>query len=113
MSTTALQIALGSPVCGEATRAKFPTGVPRGSCGPRVQASPALCTGAYHLSRRTAQTVLADLFGVSMSLGTVANLEQATPQALVAPVAAARAFVHAPPVAYLDETGWREDRQRT
>jgi hypothetical protein len=77
-----------------------------------VQAVTALCTGAYHLSRRTAQTVLADLFGVSMSLGTVANLEHATPQALVALVAAARAFVHEQPVACLDETGWCEDRQR-
>jgi transposase len=100
------------PVCGAATRAELPTGVPRGGFGPRVQAVTALCTGAYHLSRRTTQTVLEDLFGVSMSLGTVANLEQATTQALVAPVAEARAFVHAQPVAYLDETGWREGRQR-
>jgi transposase len=103
---------LVGPVCGEATRAALPTGVPRGGLGPRVQAVTALCTGAYHLSRRTTQTVLEALFGVSMSLGTVANLEQATPQALVAPVAEARACVHAQPVAYLDETGWREGRQR-
>jgi len=77
-----------------------------------VQAITALCTGAYHLSKRTTQTVLADLFGVSMGLGTVANLEQATAQVLAEPVAAARAYVQAQPTAYLDETGWREKQQR-
>ncbi|HEX9871519.1 MAG TPA: IS66 family transposase [Candidatus Tectomicrobia bacterium] len=100
------------PVCGEATRAELPVGVPSGGFGPRVQAITALCTGAYHLSKRTTQTVLEDLFGVLMGLGTVANLEQATVQALVEPVAEARAYVQAQPAAYLDETGWREGRQR-
>lgn len=100
------------PACGEATRAEVPPGVPTGEFGPRVQAITALCTGAYHLSKRTTQSVLEDLFGVSMGLGTVANLEQATAQALAEPVAEARAYVQAQPVAYADETGWREGTQR-
>jgi len=100
------------PVCREATRAEWPAGVPTGGFGPRVQAITALCTGAYHLSKRTTQRVLEDLFGVALGLGTVANLEQATVQAVVEPVAEARAFVQAQPAAYLDETGWREGRQR-
>jgi transposase len=100
------------PACGEATRAGLPVGIPTGGFGPRVQAITALCTGAYHLSKRTTQTMLADLFGVSIGLGTVANLEQATVQALAEPVAEARAFVQAQPAAHLDETGWREGRQR-
>jgi transposase len=64
------------------------------------------------LSKRTTQTLLEDLFGVSMGLGTVANLEQGMAQALVEPVAEARAYVQAQPAAYVDETGWREGRQR-
>jgi transposase len=72
----------------------------------------ALCTGAYHLSRRTTQTVLEDLLGIAIGLGTVANLEQATAQALAKLVAEARTYVQAQPAAYLDETGWREGRQR-
>jgi transposase len=47
-----------------------------------------------------------------MSLGTIANLEQATVQAVAEPVAEARAYVQQQPVAYLDETGWREGQQR-
>jgi transposase len=100
------------PACGEATRAAVPAGAPTGEGGPRVQAITALCTGAYHVSKRTTQSVMADLFGVSVSLGTVAQLEQATALALAAPVADARAYVQAQPVAYLDETGWREGQQR-
>jgi transposase len=77
-----------------------------------VQAIAALCTGAYHLSKRTTQRALADLCGVAMGLGTIANLEQATVQAVAAPVAEARAYVQEQAVAYLDETGWREGRDR-
>src|SRR5262245_50088271 len=100
------------PACGKATRAALPPGVPTGGLGPRVQAITALRTGAYHLSKRTTQSVLADLFGVSLGLGTVANLEQATAQAVAEPVAEARAYVQAQPAAYADETGWREGQQR-
>jgi transposase len=103
---------LTCPACGESTRAERPAGVPAGEFGPRVQAIAALCTGAYHLSKRATQSVLEDLFGVSMSLGTVANLEQATVQAVAEPVAAARAYVQQQSTAYLDETGWREGPQR-
>ena len=71
-----------------------------------------MCTGAYHLSRRTTQTRLEDLFGIAIGLGTVANLEQATVQASAEPVAEARTYVQAQPAAYLDETGWREGQQR-
>ena len=77
--------------CGAATRAQMPAAVPTGGFGPRLQAITALCTGAYHLSKRTTQTMLEDLFGVSLGLGTIATLEQATVRAVAEPVAAARA----------------------
>src|SRR6266545_4006934 len=98
--------------CGEETRAEVPSGVPTGGFGPRVQAITALCTGAYHLSKRTTQRALEDMFGVQMGLGTIATLEHATVQAVAEPVAEARAYVQRQPAAYLDETGWRERQQR-
>lgn len=100
------------PRCGEATRAEVPAGVPTGEFGPRAQATVALCTGAYHLSKRTTQGLLSDLFGVEVSLGTLSNLEQATERVLAEPVQEARAAVQGQPVAHLDETGWREGGQR-
>jgi transposase len=100
------------PACGEETRAEVPAGVPTGGFGPRVQAITALCTGAYHLSKRTTQRALEEMFGVQMGLGTIATLEHATVQAVAEPVAEARAYVQRQPAAYLDETGWREGQQR-
>src|SRR5262249_28858472 len=100
------------PACGAPTRAPLPAGVPAGSFGPRVQAVGALGTGADRLAQRTAPGVMADLFGLPMSLGTIPHLEQATVQAVAAPVAAAQAYIRMQPVAHLDETGWREGRAR-
>ena len=98
--------------CGATTRATLPVGVPAGGFGPRVHAIVALCTGAYHLSKRTTQDVMKDLFGIPMGLGTIANVEHATVQALAAPVAEAQRHVCAQAIAHLDETGWREGRAR-
>ena len=96
------------PACGAAPRAALPRGVSPGGCGPRVQSAVALCTGAYRLAKRTPQEVMAALWGMAMRLGTIAPLEQATVQAMATPVAEAHASVRTPPVAPLDETGWRE-----
>ena len=80
--------------------AEWPAGVPTGG-GPRVQATTALCTGASPLSKRMTPNVLKDLFGVQLSVGTVANLEQTTGQVLAEPVAEARAAVQGQPTVVL------------
>jgi transposase len=103
---------LRCPACGAPTRAELPVGVPSGAFGPRLQAITALCTGAYHLSKRTTQRMLEDLCSLPLSVGTIANLEQATAEALAQPVEAARGYIQAQHAAYLDETGWREGRAR-
>src|SRR5262245_19253016 len=43
---------LACPRCGTTTCAALPAGVPRGGQGPRLQATVALLTGAYRLSKR-------------------------------------------------------------
>jgi len=100
------------PACGETTRAPWPAGVPSGTYGPRVQATVALYTGAYRLSKRTTQHVMEEVFGVPMSVGTIGPLEQATTAAVAAPVEEARRYVHEPEVAHLDETSWRQGDKR-
>ena len=64
--------------CGEVTRAPWPTGVPSGTYGPRVQAMVALCTGAYRLSKRTTQQMMHAVFAIPLSIGTISQLERAT-----------------------------------
>jgi transposase len=100
------------PGCGAVIRAAMPPGVSSGGFGPRVQAITAVCTGADHLSKRATQHLLEDLFGLPLSLGTMANVAQATVQAVAAAVAEARASSPPQPAAARDETGWREGQQR-
>jgi transposase len=103
---------LACSACGEITRAPWPAGVPSRTYGPRVQATVALYTGAYRLSKRTTQQAMAEVFGVPMSVGTISQLEQATTEAVAAPVEEARTYVHAQAVAHLDETSWRQGDKR-
>jgi transposase len=72
----------------------------------------ALGTGADRRSQRTTQSVMGDLFGLALSVGTIASLEQATAQAMAAPVGEARVARQAQPAADVDETGGRAGRQR-
>jgi transposase len=99
---------LACPACGEITRAPWPASVPSGTYGPRVQAMVALYTGAYRLSKRTTQQAMAEVCGVPMSVGTIGQLEQATTEAVAAPVEEARTYVHEQAVAHLDETSWHQ-----
>ena len=96
------------PACGETTRAPWPAGVPSGTYGPRVHATVALCTGSYRLAKRTTQQVLADLFGVPMSVGSISQSEKTTTAVVAEPVQEARDYIEAQRVAHLDETSWRE-----
>jgi len=90
----------------------LPPEVPRGAFGPRLQATVALCTGLYHLSKRTAVGLLRDLFGANLSLGSVSACEAAASEALAVPVAKAHLYVQQERIAHADETGWREARRR-
>ena len=58
------------PACGETTRTPWPAGVPRGTYGPRVPATVALCTGEDRLSKRTTQQRMAAVCRVPRSVGT-------------------------------------------
>ena len=98
--------------CGRVTRAPLPEGVPARAFGPRLQALVAVLSGAYRLSKRNIQQLLADCFGVEMALGSISALECATSEALQESVAEARGFVQQQPVVHVDETGWRETNHR-
>jgi transposase len=100
------------PDCGEPTRAPWPKGAPSDTYGPRVHATVALCSGSYRLSKRTTQQVMADLFGVPMSVGSISQSEKLTTAVIAAPVQEARDSVEDQSVAHLDETSWREGGKR-
>jgi transposase len=104
--------ALGCPRCGIYTRATLPAGVPAGHFGPRLQAIVSVCSGAYRMSKRGIEELVEDFFGVPISLGTIANLEQATSEAIKAPVEEVARAIREEPVVHADETGWYEGSKR-
>lgn len=108
-TTTEYQLhTLWCPGCGQWTSPPLPVGVPLGSFGPRLQAMVAVLSGAYRMTKRNIERLMADFFGVEVGLGSVSNLEQATSEALQDGVEEARAYVKEQRVVNLDETGWRE-----
>jgi transposase len=88
--------------CGKRTRADLPPGVSRRPFGARLTAVVALLSGRYRLSRREVRQLLQDLW----------QEEQAQSAALALIVEEARAAVQQADAANVDETGWREDKQR-
>jgi transposase len=102
---------LACPCCGTSTCAPLPAGVPVHRTGPRLQAAVAVLTGAYRLSKRQAEALCEDLFGVPLSAGAACDLEQHTSAALRPVVEPLREYVRTQPI-NMDETGWRENRQR-
>jgi transposase len=98
--------------CGGRTRAALPAGVPHQPFGPRLTAVVELLSGRYRLSRREVQQVLKDLWNVTLSLGAVLRQARVQSAALAPVVAEVRAAVRQAAVVNLDETGWREGKQR-
>ena len=99
-------------VCGCATAAELPPGIPPGMCGPRLQAVMAMCTGVYRLSKRTTLELLGDLLGVELSLGALDHHEKIVSAALQEPYEEAHQALQAQGQANVDETGWREARKK-
>jgi transposase len=98
--------------CGRLTRASIPGDVRAHAIGPRLAALMSYLAGRCHDARRTVLEVVQDLFGVPLSLGSVANYESHTTAALAGAHARALSAVRAAPVKYVDETGWRHAGER-
>jgi transposase len=98
--------------CEARTQAAWPATMPRGSFGPRVQATVGYLTGRIGASQREVQDILATLWQTDVSVGSTGSLEQAVSAALASPVVEAGSYVQRQPVRNADETGWREKRQR-
>lgn len=103
---------LRCPHCQGETRASLPPDVPPGAFGPRLQAVIALLSSRYRLSRREVAEVCADLLGITLSVGSVDELCQATASALAAPVAEVQAAIQQAAWVNADETRWPQAGQR-
>jgi transposase len=91
--------------CGSKMRGELPSDIPSGMLGPNAQATIALLTGKYHLSKRDVQELFSDYFGLSICVGTVCNAEQQVSAALEKPYEELVAAVKEEVVVAADETG--------
>lgn len=94
--------------CGHTTCATLPPEVPAGAFGPRLQATVALLSGRYRLSRREVADLCDTLLDAPLSVGSVDGLCRATSDALMAPVGEAQVSIARAERAHADETGWRQ-----
>jgi transposase len=103
---------LRCPHCQRLTQAELPGNVPRTPFGPSVHAWGSLLSGAYRISKRNVSALLSDAFGLQISPGAVSRMERRVSEALASPMAEAFEYVRQQSAAHLDETGWRERRQK-
>lgn len=95
------------PKCGHQTLADYDKSkIPSSPFGPRLIAVVAMLTGVYHLSRRKAQQLLRELFGIEISLGALSGMEARASQALKAAFDEAQREVEQADVKHTDATSW-------
>lgn len=93
--------------CGHQTLAPFDrTKIPASPFGPCLTAVVALLTGVYHLSRRKARQLLAELFGISISVGAISAMERRASEALKSAYDEAQREVEYAAVKHTDATSW-------
>ena len=99
------------PDCTAHTRAELPDDVEPGAFGPRLRATVVMLV-VMLMSRRATKTLLVDMFGVTISVGSIENILKTASEALAAPWEAIKQAVQAADVAHADETSWKRAGQR-
>lgn len=92
--------------CGFVTKANREQ-MPRFAFGPHLCATVVLFTGVYHLSRRQVQQLLYDVFGISIALGSISNIEARMSPLLKPGYEQAREAADDAAIKHADGTGWR------
>jgi len=95
------------PRCGHRSRAAYdPKKIPSSPFGPQLVARVAMLTGSYHLSRRQAQRLLREFFGIELSLGALSGMEAKAAAALQSAYAQATRAAQDAPIKHTDATTW-------
>jgi hypothetical protein len=95
-------------VCGAENRAAWPREMPTSCFGARIQALTGYLSGRFGVSKRDTAEMLADIYRVEISLGSIPAQEQRVSHALKEAVTKAQAYVQQQAVANVDETSWHQ-----
>jgi len=94
------------PDCGQSTRAPLPEEV-AGHFGPQLTALIAYLTVVCRMPRRVVETLLDQVLGIEISLGSTQKCWEEASQAVSAPCQELERLLKEEPVLNVDETGWR------
>jgi transposase len=97
--------------CGITTCGDLPEGVLPTCYGPRLASVVGLCTGGYRMSKRMVVSFCREVLGIELSVGEICQIEQTVTQAVMPAVEEATVYVQSCD-ANIDETPWKERRQR-
>jgi len=100
--------ALACPSCGARTRAYDAAVVDGSRYGDRLCALVGLLSGEYRQSHRMVVRLLAEIFAVELSVGSVGRLRQAMSEAVAVPVTAAHQYVQQQARVSVDETSFQQ-----
>ena len=92
--------------CGTSTRAALPMNVNPSGYSIRVVALVAVLSGLYRHSQRMVQSAMSDVFGITMSLGTINKLRLEASSALENVIEEAKMYVQNSRVVGADETSF-------
>ena len=93
--------------CRARTSARLPAEIGGSRFGPRLQAAVVTLTARYRISRRGIAELAGDLFGVTLSTGSVDAICQRASDALAGPHCQLQDWVLDQDAVHVDETGWR------
>jgi len=99
------------PVCGESTRAAVP-GEVSGHFGPQLTALIAYLTVVCRMPRRVVESLLTQVLGIEISLGSTQKCWEEASQAVAAPCQELERQLKDEPVLNVDETGWRTNGEK-
>ena len=103
------------PKCGARSIATHdPKKIPSTAFGPRLTSVVVMLTGVYHISRFRTTQLIADMFGISISVGTVSAMEARASRALEPVHEEVKRVVERASVKYADATAWlREGKTKS
>ena len=93
--------------CLARTSARLPEAIGASPFGPRLQAAIVTLTARHRISRRGIAELARDLFGVTLSTGSVDAICQRASTALAGPHLQLQDWVLDQSAVHVDETGWR------
>jgi len=95
--------------CKKNLVADFPKEYDHSSFGPRLVAFIGTASSVYRMSKRTTKAILETFFGIDISLGSIPAMEKKISKGLESSYEKLAKRIDMRKVAYVDETGFRQD----